>query len=302
MIARSATWLIVTIVVGVVLLLGEVRVIGASGPPADTTSADPVRESVPVQSGSDAMMSEAPAPGEPSPESKEESAPKASPVAGDRLPADGIRRETGEVGGITGNSSGKVLLALGDSITLRFDGSVVPQPGQQFALARRAQYVEHPITGRNMGWVVHILGQVEVQESFGKYWNGRIVRSSDYTQPGDMVLPMDPDRSDDGSVRVVELAEGTQGYIVAVQDDAVLTGTFQTVYTDLGLERGLKPHQEFSIIRDERRGRKGGPRRVIGALQLMSVQSGSSSAWVIRSDEPVEIGDRLEPKPAHAAR
>lgn len=303
MIARSATWFLFVIVAGIVCLPGAVHVIAATpDPPADAISTDAVAESVPVQSSPDSVTPETPPPGDPLPEAKEAPAPQASPGAPDRLPVDGIRREVGSVGRVVGNPAGKVLLALEDSITLHFDGSVAPQPGQQFALARRGQYVEHPMTGRNMGWVVHILGQVEVRESFGKYWSGRIVHSSDYTQPGDMVLPMDTGRADDGSVRPVESAEGTQGYIVAVPDEAVLTGTFQTVYTDLGFERGLQPHQVFSIVRDELRGRQGSPRRVIGALRLVSVQPGSSSAWIIRSDEPVEIGDRLEPEPVRAAR
>lgn len=214
-------------------------------------------------------------------------------TAAGRYQTDGIRRKIEAIGKIVGNPNGKELLAIGDVVTIRFDREVAPQPGQRLVLARVAQEVEHPITGRNLGEVVKIVGTIELTEAFGKHWSGRILQSPDFAEPGDLILPME---AEEVEVPSSQKGEDTPGYIVAVENQAVLTGAFQTVYTDLGTDRGIKDDQEFTIIRDAVKGRQGSPPRTIGSLRIVSVRSLSSKAVVTGSAEPVQIGDRLEPK------
>jgi hypothetical protein len=81
---------------------------------------------------------------------------------------------------------------------------------------------------------------------------------------------------------------------VAVRDELVLAGAATVVYTDLGAAQGVKPGEEFAIIRPGIGGRRGAPDRSVGALRILEVQSDSSSAYLIKTTEPIMIGDRLE--------
>ncbi len=224
------------------------------------------------------------------------SVPANDPAIGDstthvRVPSDGIRQRVDSVGEVVGQPAGRVLVSVNDIVTLKFDRSEDPQPRQRYAIARRAQFVEHPESGRNMGYLVHVVGTVELDQAFGRYWSGRIVSATDYVSIDDLLLPFDEpiDATSDA------VSSDQAGRIVAVQDDLALTATAQLVFTDLGADRGVKPGDEYMIMRDGVSARRGSTDRFIGMLRVVATQPNSSSAYITRSSEPIEIGDRLEP-------
>jgi hypothetical protein len=205
------------------------------------------------------------------------------------VPSDGIRRRVSVVGEIVGHPAGKVLLSVNDVVTLSLDRSDDLVPHQRFAIARRAQFVEHPDNGRNMGYLIRVVGTVELEEAFGRYWTGRILSSTDYMTVEDWVIPFET-ATESASPAAGEVT----GRIVAVRDDLVLTAESQLVFTDLGAEQGVVPGDEFRIIREASRGKHGAPDRVVGSLRVVATQPTSSAGSITRSNEPIEIGDRLE--------
>jgi hypothetical protein len=207
-----------------------------------------------------------------------------------RVPSDGIRPRIEAVGEVVGQPAGRVLVSVNDIVTLKFHRSEKPQPRQRYVVARRAQFVEHPESGRNMGYVVHVVGTVELVQAFGRFWSGRVVSANDYVSTDDLVLPYSEPIDETPNDESSDLG----GRIVAVQDDLALTATAQLVYTDLGADRGVKSGDEFVIIREGLSARRGSSDRVIGMLRVVVTQPGSSSAYITRSSEPIEIGDRLE--------
>jgi hypothetical protein len=204
-------------------------------------------------------------------------------------PSDGIRPRTNVVGEVVGHPTGKVLLAAHDVVTLRLDRSQDVKSHDRYAIARREQFVEHPDSGRNMGYVVRVVATAELEQSFGRYWSARIVSSTDYVTLDDWVIPFES-----APQETVEAAPDLAGSIVAVRDDLVLAGEANVVYTDLGSDEGVKPGDEFRVVRPGAGGRRGGPDRPVGILRIVAVQSKSSSAYVTRSTEPILIGDRVE--------
>ncbi len=212
--------------------------------------------------------------------------PSAGPL---HPPVDGIRPRIDVVGEVVGHPTGKVLLAAHDVVTLKFDRSQEVKPGDRYAIARREQFVEHPDSGRNMGYVIRVVATAELEQSFGRYWSARIVSSGDYVTLDDWVIPFEPAGQETG-----EVASDLAGSIVAVRDDLVLAGEANVVYTDLGADKGVKPGDEFRVIRPGASGQRGGPDRLIGVLRILAVQPRSSSAYLTKTSEPIMIGDRLE--------
>ena len=206
-----------------------------------------------------------------------------------RFPIDGIRPHTEVVGEVVGHPTGKVLLAVHDLVTLKFDQSRDVKPRDRYALARREQFVEHPDSGRNMGYVVRVVATVEMKQAFGRYWSAEIVSSSDYVTLDDWVIPFESP-----AVQTGEAPADLSGHIVAVRDELVLAGESTVVYTDLGSAQGVKPGEEFAIIRPAIGGRRGAPDRPVGVLRILAVQADSSSAYLTKTTEPVMVGDRLE--------
>jgi len=206
--------------------------------------------------------------------------------------ADAIRRNLDPIGKVIGSPAGQVLLAEGDLISLRIDSSIDLTPNQTFALVRSAQRVKHPKTGRNLGRFTKVIGTVRLEEAFGRFWSGRIIHASDFVTPGDLVVSSEASAETDSSDRS---RTPDHGYIVAVPDEMVLTGAFQTVYTDLGRDDAVEPGHLFSITREGKTGRRGGPPRKIGEARVLRVEPASSAVFITRSSEPIQIGDRLEP-------
>jgi hypothetical protein len=147
-----------------------------------------------------------------------------------------------------------------------------------------------------MGYVVRVVATVEMQQAFGRYWSAEIVSSTDYVTLDDWVIPFESAVGPTG-----EEAPDLAGHIVAVRDELVLAGQATVVYTDLGSTQGVKPGEEFAIIRPGTGGRRGAPDRPVGVLRILEVQADSSSAYLTKTTEPVMIGDRLEHAVASSA-
>jgi hypothetical protein len=204
---------------------------------------------------------------------------------------DAIRDDLEIVGEVVGAPTGRVIFAAGDGVSLRLKSSIDPKPGLTLAVVRSAQRVKHPRSHRTMGRVVKVVGTVELREAFGKFWSARVVRSSDAVSVGDLVIRIDADAAAEATASS-DPADG--GYIVAVPIQKALTGAYEVVYTDLGRNHGVQAGHLFSIIREGKRGRQGGPAHKIGEGRVVAAQPSSSSLYITRSDEPIQVGDRLE--------
>ncbi|MEW6682825.1 MAG: hypothetical protein AB1451_07865 [Nitrospirota bacterium] len=279
-----------TLAVAAVWIIATAAIVGASTmPPPDqpeeTAAAVPPSESVapPATPPDAAAESE----GQDGPAAEElQAAPEPSEL---RSPIDGIRPHTDVVGEVVGHPTGKVLLAVHDLVTLKFDRSQDVKPHDRYAIARREQFVEHPDSGRNMGYVVRVVATVEMKQAFGRYWSAEIVSSNDYVTLDDWVIPFES-----VAIPTGEEAADLAGHIVAVRDELLLAGEATVVYTDLGSAQGVKPGEEFAVIRPGIGGRRGAPDRPVGVLRILAVQEESSSAYLTKTTEPVMVGDRLQ--------
>ena len=203
---------------------------------------------------------------------------------------DAIRSGMDTLGVLEEGPSGKVLLSVGDMVSVRFEKSAQPKAHDSLVVVRPTQTVKHPRSHQTMGQMMKVVGMVELDQDQGSFWSARIVRSMDVVSVGDLIVSAEPEVTPpSGSVTTGD----EFGYVVAVPDDQVLIGAFQTVHTDLGSDHGVRPGQILTIVREGSKGSRG-ISRTIGEARVVSVQATSSSVLVTKSVEPIEIGDRIK--------
>ncbi len=180
--------------------------------------------------------------------------------------------------------------------------------GQPFTIFRKGRSVRHPKTGHRLGWIVDIVGTLEVTAIEERTARAQIVDCFRPIYIGDQLMAYDPPQVPLG-MTLVDSFEDLSGYIVAFKDEEKTVMPFSVAYIDNGVSGGVKQGDVFQIVRQGRIGggimRRAGdvfPERVVGWLQVLSLQPASATAYIIsidnetdlRSGEQIRLVKRLE--------
>jgi len=201
---------------------------------------------------------------------------------------------------VVGTHENRVLLGDHDSIyLLPSPGTTLEEKGR-YTIYRRVKQVVHPVSGRVVGDLIRILGEVEVQE-VGPVSTGVIVKSFAGIEPGDDVMPARTLEATP-TTPVVEGAGGSlSGLILAVLDQHYVAGQFDVVYIDRGESSGVVVGDHFRVFRRGQRAPAYAPianiqlpDRLIGEIEILSVQGETATALLTRTTETIALGDRIE--------
>jgi hypothetical protein len=155
-----------------------------------------------------------------------------------------------------------------------------------------------------MGDLIRILGLAEVTgaDPREKTMSAHVLVSYDSIQKGDSLMPVPVQEESSG-----EAAPSTPsrnpltGFIVEVKENRISQSQFDVVYLDRGRQDGVRSGDRFAIVREGDKTSifspgKGArlPRRIIGELQVVAAQDGTSIAKVTQSTEVVIKGDLFE--------
>lgn len=178
-----------------------------------------------------------------------------------------------------------------------------PAIGDLFTVYRSVHRVKHPQNGKNLGSLVRILGTLEVTgvEPREKTVTAYVLNSLDFIRPGDLYMPL-LKGLDTKNIDFSTSVEGSlDGFIIEVQEDRVGQAQHDFVFLDRGLNDGLEIGNRFIITRI---GDKTGtfspgrgvrlPSRMIGQIQVISVQDITATALILNSTEVILRGDRFE--------
>jgi nucleoid-associated protein YgaU len=201
---------------------------------------------------------------------------------------------------VVGTHENRVLLGDHDRVYLLTSSGTTLEENGRYTIYRRIERVVHPVSGRVVGDLIRILGEVEVTE-VGPVSTGVIVNSFAAIEPGDDVMPA---RTVEAAptTPVVEGAGGSlSGLILAVMDQQYLAGEFNVVYIDRGESSGVVVGDHLRVFR---RGQLAPayapianiqlPDRLVGEIEILSVQGKTATALLTRSTEPIALGDRIE--------
>jgi len=238
----------------------------------------------------------------------EQPVPAAKPINMKLLAASGyILTGQSPAGVVVGSRDGRELNGQGDPAYLLPMEGAQPRVGDRYTVYRSVHKVYHPVTGQYLGDLIRILGQTEITgaDPNEKTVTSKVITSYDAILPGDYVMsPPAPEDSVDQTTPPPPSGP-LEGYIVEVKENKVDQALLDVVYLDRGRQDGVRSGDRFTIVRA---GEKTSyfspgrgvplPRRIIGELQVLSVQDATATAKVVNSTEVIYKGDHFETPPA----
>ncbi len=171
--------------------------------------------------------------------------------------------------------------------------------GQEFTIIRPGRNLKHPATGARLGRVMSYLGHLRVLCTQEHSATAEILSSCDAIELGSWLTPFEPlpipmTLLTPPADCCTEPNELPKGYITYSKDDALTFGQGHMVFLDLGEADQLAPGGICTIYRDNPA--KGMPRIVLGEAAVLITGEHWSTAKIIRSRLPLEVGNRVEVK------
>ncbi len=138
----------------------------------------------------------------------------------------------------------KALLSQTDEVYVEFQTARRVKAGDLYLLYRVEEEVEHPVTGKDLGYKVRYLGVVRVTSTDTEENRAVILRSFEEVHRGDRVAPFAP------VARIVPPVRNTSavsGNIVATFDDVGMLGEYHYVVLDRGEDHGVAAGNRFLV-------------------------------------------------------
>lgn len=222
----------------------------------------------------------------------------------------------------------KVGLTLGDLVYLNVGKGEV-QPGDEFSIVQRSSEIEHPESGRSVGWYYERNGRVKVLAAYDASAVAEITLACDEIRAGQHLVPhvLQPFPMNEAPPfdPLDVMSSGNEvGFLVHAKDDLNAVATGNVVFVDLGADDGLKPGDFLTAFEPgapsnfsdrggitynykwgnahfrQRKVKKGDasnfPPRLLGQLVVMSTENHTASAKVIYSVAEMHVGTMVEPR------
>lgn len=239
-----------------------------------------------------------PAPGE-EPAAAAEAAPR-GPVIGDHAMARSgfvSERELKASGAIIGPKETKILINEDDDVFVSFKDAEEVNEGGRYTIYTVGRKIEHPVTGRALGYEIDILGSLTVTKAVGVV-EARVDTSFKEIPPGAKLRPYaEPVRE----VEITEAASEVAGVIVMALEGKQNLSSGDIAYLDKGSADGLMKGNVMRIFRPVPGAADpmGSGRNIalppleLGTLVVLEAGEGTSSAVVVDGVKPINWGDKV---------
>jgi hypothetical protein len=197
---------------------------------------------------------------------------------------------------IAGHESERVYVAEGDVVYLNHGTDLGIKPGDEFAILRNTDPVNHPATKQALGTFVRRMGRVRVLFAQERRSTAVIELSCQDIQDGDELVAWAeipaPLRRDMPTFERynADPSGGATGEIVLLSPHLNDVGAGHIVYTDLGAASGVQPGDAVTIFRDN----GDLPRVNLGQAVILTVEPTTSTAKITLSVKESKLGDSVE--------
>jgi len=213
-------------------------------------------------------------------------------------------------GTIFSSENKNIMLSEGDIAYVLFDESRGIKVGDEFFIGRSSPLLEHPVTGKDLGYTFNVNGRLMVEERLGLAQKGKVLYDKKNVFKTKIVEAYEPIHIDDSVLPYVSVSSCLVpvpmnreflGNIVATKDQRVLIGPGSIVYIDLGLKHGIKRGNVFNVVqanivpdpKPENSFYKYNiilPDRPMGRIMIVKSRSDTSTAIVLSATEPFSTG------------
>src|SRR3989338_9070005 len=198
----------------------------------------------------------------------------------------------------------RTIFGIGDTVYINMGVKEGVKLGDKFTIYKPLRVVTHPITDKNMGVLIEILGELEVKEVREDSSTANIIESFTTIEIGNKLK----DR-EDMTVPIIDPAakiepKDIKGYIIDTKDQRETVAAGDIVYIDVGIDTGVSAGDRFTILKSEgqieKEAKKGGgikaPKVVIGNLQVIKPKEKVSTAIISESRKEIAIGEMIKYK------
>lgn len=196
----------------------------------------------------------------------------------------------------------RVLLARGDTVYVAFEQGHYVKPGDLFTVFNSSSQLDHPLTGKDLGYVVSFLGRVVLKKEVKPHlFKAEIVECYTPMRVGDPVIRFEPvapcirlcnpewEKSPDPMQLKVP--------VVAVKDLNEVIGQFSIVYMDHGHKHGIHRGNLFQILaraEHDQPKEPALPDQVQGYLLVLEARPNTSTGLVIAAKRELFSGVMLK--------
>jgi hypothetical protein len=192
---------------------------------------------------------------------------------------------------IVGSKDGKTILGYDDIVYVTIHSNEDAAIGDKFIIYKPLNKVKHPITGKDYGSLVKVLGilQLTAKGAPGTYI-ARITLSFDAAEKGSMLTPyQEPTLTyNTAQAKPKEIT----GYLLEVMDGRTLNAQTDIVYLDKGSDDGVESGDRFVVYAKTQK--ETYPKNLIGEVQVFLVREHTSTAIVRKSTDFMDKGDEVE--------
>jgi hypothetical protein len=192
---------------------------------------------------------------------------------------------------ISGAEPKKILVMMILYVNIRSTEDV--NIGDKYIMFNRLNKVKHPVTGREYGRLIKILGILRITAKDSPVCiPRRITLSFDVSGKGTMLMPyQEPSLIYD---KPQTITKDIAGYILEVMDGRTINGQHDIVYLDKGSADGVEPGDRFVVYTGPEEANL--PRKLVGETQVILVKEHTSTAVVRKSTNVLIKGDQVESK------
>ena len=186
----------------------------------------------------------------------------------------------GGTGAVLPSDELRSFMSQQDQIVISL-GAAQTEVGRPYQLFRVRHSIEHPETGKMMGYFIEILGEARVTEVHAEASFAIVTDAFAEIEAGDRVTPF---RAEPAVFAPVASRDGIEGVILAQQLYRLESAGGDLVLLDQGLSDGVVPGNQFVIFREGKRVKNPLAR---GSVQMPDDELGS--LFVLRAGERTSL-------------
>jgi hypothetical protein len=196
----------------------------------------------------------------------------------------------------------RILLARGDTVYVSFEEGHYIRPGDLYTVFNSSSAVDHPLTGRDLGYVISFLGRVVLKmEVKPRLFKAQIIESYRPIKVGDPVIPFQPvspcvqlsspEQKPSGASEAFKIP------VVAAKDMSQVIGQLSVLYMNHGHKHGVQRGNLFQIVHPGEADQPKEPTlpdQVLGYLLVLEARPSTSTGLVITAKREFYTGTMLK--------